>query len=517
MTKKSEVLLTVLALALISFPLAFDLGQVPIQICDEARQAVNALEMSRSDGQWLITTFNHQPDLWNTKPPLLIWLQALSIYWLGPTALAVRVPSLAADMGILLLLYAFGRRLGRPGIGLLAGGLLVTMGGFRSPHVARSGDYDALLCCLVLGQVAATFAYTETGRSRYLLLAAAAIDAAVLTKGVAGVLGVPSLFLYLLLEKKVWFTMRQKAFWVALTVALLGPILYYLLREQALPGYLAAVWDNEVGGRYAHDLLNQVQPGCVADPEVHEALQPNLPTLFYVYNLLGYQCRLWAPLLPLAGLLVLSPPSASRRLGALLSVFITGWLLVITLSKTKHDWYAAPIMPALALLLALGLEDIYTRGQSWLPAAICRAWWRPMLGGALAVTLLAIPYGRSIYWLLLERQGIMVWGGAQSYSTYVRDYQPKKIPTHISVYYPDCYAGSLQFYQKTLADKGLLLHIYGPMELPIAMISGTQVLVCHPILRKRLLHRYAVRLVNQRENCTLYEVTGPAATQLAAQ
>jgi 4-amino-4-deoxy-L-arabinose transferase-like glycosyltransferase len=517
MTKKSEVLLTALALALLSLPLAFDLGQVPIQICDEARQAVNALEMLRSDGQWLITTFNHQPDLWNTKPPLLIWLQALSMHWLGATALAVRVPSLLADLGTLGLLYVAGRQLGRPSMGLLAGGLLVTMAGFRSPHLARSGDYDALLCCLVLGQVVATFAYAETSRRRYLLLAAGAVGAAVLTKGVAGLLGVPSLALYLLLEKKLWDTVRRPAFWAAVAVALVGPVLYYALREQALPGYLAAVWNNEVGGRYAHDLLNEVQPGCTADPETNSAIQSALPTLFYIYNLLGYQCRLWAPFLPLAGLLLIAPPSASRRLGSLLGMFLAGWLLVITLAKTKHEWYVAPMLPALALLLALGLGEVYIRGQAWLPVAVQRTWWSPLLGGALAVALLAIPYGRAFYWVLAERQSVMVWGDARAYSTYVRDYQPVKTPAHILAYYPDCYAGSLQFYQETLVDRGLLLTVCSPTELPTALTPGAQVLVCHPGLRERLLQRYAVRLVNQREACTLYEVTGPATAQVVTK
>lgn len=514
MTKKSEVLLTILALVLLSLPLVFDLGRVPIQICDEARQAVNALEMLRSDGQWLITTFNHQPDLWNTKPPLLIWLQALSMHWLGATALAVRVPSLVADLGTLGLLCVAGRRLERPGVGLLAGGLLVTMAGFRSPHLARSGDYDALLCCLVFGQVVATFAYAETSRRRYLLLAAGAVAAAVLTKGVAGLLGVPSLVLYLLLEKKLGATVRRPAFWGALGVALIGPVLYYTLREHALPGYLATVWNNELGGRYAHDLLNEVQPGCTADPNTNGAVQPALPMLFYVYNMLGYQCRLWAPLLPLAGLLALAPPSASRRVGALLGLFLAEWLLIITLAKTKHEWYVAPMLPALALLLALGLGEVYARGRAWLPAAVQRAWWRPLLGGALAVGLLVIPYCRAFYWILAERQGVMVWGDARAYSTYVRDYQPAKIPAHMLVYYPNCYAGSLQFYQETGADRGLLLTIAGPEELPATLAPGAQVLVCQPGLRERLLQRYAVRLVNERKVCTLYEIIGPAAKQV---
>jgi hypothetical protein len=52
----------------------------------------------------------------------------------------------------------------------------------------------------------------------------------------------------------------------------------------------------------------------------------------------------------------------------------------------------------------------------------------------------------------------------------------------------------------------------GPDSLPAALAPGTQVLVCLPHLRTRLLRRYAVRLLNQRTVCTLYEVQGPAAT-----
>jgi hypothetical protein len=61
MTHKHTAVGTALALIAISLPLAFDLSQAPIQTWDEARQAVNAFEMLRSGGHWLVTTYNHQP------------------------------------------------------------------------------------------------------------------------------------------------------------------------------------------------------------------------------------------------------------------------------------------------------------------------------------------------------------------------------------------------------------------------------------------------------------------------
>lgn len=493
MTKKSEAFLTGLALLAIAGPLAFDLGRAPVQTWDEARQAVNALEMLRSGGQWLVTTFQHQPDLWNTKPPLLIWLQALSMSVLGPTALAVRLPSLLAALGTVGLLYAAGRGLGRPALGLLAGALLVTMPGYVGPHVARSGDYDALLCGLVLGQVLATFFYAETGRRRYLALAAAAVGAAVLTKGVAGLLGLPSLGGYLLLEKKLWSTLRQPAFWLAAAGALAVPALYYGLRERALPGYWGAVWANELGGRYAHNMSAAQRP-----------------PLFHLANLLRSQCRLWGPLLPLAGLLAAGPPTASRRLGKLLALFLVNWLLVISLAKTKLEWYTAPMLPPLALLLALGLGAAYAWGRARLPRRTQQARWPPLLGGALALGLVVGPYGLTISRLVADRTGDPAWGGLNRYASYLRDYRSPPLPAQVLVYYPVAYPTSLQFYQQVLAERGVAVQPIGPDALPPALAPGTQVLVCLPHLRARLRQHYAVRVVNQREVCTLYEVQGPA-------
>ncbi|RZK46775.1 MAG: hypothetical protein EOO59_18770, partial [Hymenobacter sp.] len=283
MTKKKRAVLTSLALLASCFPLAFNLGQAPIQTWDEARQAVNAYELLHAGGQWLVTTFDHQPDLGNTKPPLLIWLQALSMGWFGATELAVRLPSLLAAASTVGLLYAAGRGVGRPGAGLLAGAVLTTTAGYLGPHLARTGDYEALLCLGVLGQVLATFAYAETGRARYLVWAAAAVAGAVLTKGVAGLLALPALFFYLLWHSKLGMLVRRPGFWWSAAGALALPGLFYLLRERALPGYWAAVRGNELGGRYLHNMSPAAEP-----------------PLYYVRNLLGYQVRPWWPLLPLA-------------------------------------------------------------------------------------------------------------------------------------------------------------------------------------------------------------------------
>ena len=66
------------AFVLAVFPLFVHLGSFPIQIWDESRLALNAQEMYFNHN-FLVTYCYGSPELWNTKPPLMIWAQVLSM------------------------------------------------------------------------------------------------------------------------------------------------------------------------------------------------------------------------------------------------------------------------------------------------------------------------------------------------------------------------------------------------------------------------------------------------------
>ena len=82
--------------------LYWDAANSPITLWDESRNIVSALEM-RQTGLSLVTTYGYAPDLWNTKPPLLIWLIYASVELFGPTVWALRLPSMLASLGTLYL------------------------------------------------------------------------------------------------------------------------------------------------------------------------------------------------------------------------------------------------------------------------------------------------------------------------------------------------------------------------------------------------------------------------------
>lgn len=76
----------ILLLVISYIPIFFNLEKAPIRMWDEAIYANNALEMAVNH-DFLVLHNNGVPNLYNTKPPLVIWLQTLCItrlirYWL---------------------------------------------------------------------------------------------------------------------------------------------------------------------------------------------------------------------------------------------------------------------------------------------------------------------------------------------------------------------------------------------------------------------------------------------------
>ena len=106
------------------------------------------------NGHWLTPHFAGTPDHWNTKPPLLIWLEALSFKTFGFSTWALRLPTLLVTLGTVVLLFWFAAKvLRRPVAGLFGGVILVTCAGYVRLHVARTGEYDALLIFLAGGDM----------------------------------------------------------------------------------------------------------------------------------------------------------------------------------------------------------------------------------------------------------------------------------------------------------------------------------------------------------------------------
>ncbi|GAB2962823.1 hypothetical protein GCM10027048_34410 [Hymenobacter coalescens] len=451
------------------------LRDLPMQLWDESRQGVSALEMLRS-GQWLVTTNNGEPDLWNTKPPLLIWLQALSVQLLGPTELAVRLPTALTALATALVVAAAARRwLGGAWPGLVAALVLLTAPGYLRDHVVLTGDYDGLLTLWTTLLALQWFWYAEQGCPRDAYLSALWALLAVLTKGVAGALLLPGLLLFTILSGAT-SRLGRPAVWLAVLLAAVGVAGWYGLREALAPGYWQAVWENELGGR------------------AFSALEGHAHSRFWYFERLWRHQYAWWLLPTAAGwALGLRPPRRTVRWRlALLSLVVPlSHLAIISAASTKLEWYDAPIYPLLALSVAVLAAELRRR---FLPAA--PAW---ALTAGMLVLAAAPLYGR------LRFIGTLPTLGRDEAPLFIGDHlrvQQQRLPAlrDFALAHPG-YHGTLDFYRLATERRhgGWLTAAY-PEQIG-QQPAGQTVVVCGRRLRRQWEQQWRTQVLLETDSC----------------
>jgi 4-amino-4-deoxy-L-arabinose transferase-like glycosyltransferase len=326
--------------ALVLFALMFGLGRPPFQIWDEGRILINTLEMAQS-GQWMATTFEGKPEFWNTKPLLLHWLQWASASLFGWNEWGLRLPSAASALGVVLLILGISKGiLGSYRYGFAGGLVLIVLPGYVGFHASRTADYDALLSLGTTGAFLSLWLAAERD-SRYLLLTWFFLTLAVLTKGIAGLLIAPGLACIALLRYRAIPWLQTRWFWLGFVFFVFVILAYYLGRDSLQPGYLEAVWNNELGGRFA-----QTNEG-------HDH-----PWYYYLGVLVRHVGFGGGFLLFFGVVLAVKAESDRVRLAArdaLIAALFLG--VVLSSSQSKLDWYLVPMHPLLALAAGLGWAD----------------------------------------------------------------------------------------------------------------------------------------------------------------
>jgi 4-amino-4-deoxy-L-arabinose transferase-like glycosyltransferase len=163
---------------------------------------------------------------------------------------------------------------------------------------------------------------------------------AVLTKGVAGLLFLPGLLVIILLNGK-WWIFRNLGLYFNGILIVMAIASYYIFREMASEGYLAAVMNNELGGRFNSTIENHYQP-------FH----------FYFNHLLGSE-TIWV-VMAFVGLYFGCRKERSEQRSILLTLLILTitFLVIISKSQTKLLWYFVPALPFIAIISAIGLVSL---------------------------------------------------------------------------------------------------------------------------------------------------------------
>ena len=323
-----------------------DTATVPLVLWDESRVAINALEMHLR-GFGLVTTYEFRPDLWNTKPPLAIWLIVASFELFGVSEFSLRLPSMLAAVATLALVFRFTRQTTRSDVAAaLAVALTALSACYFGPNGVKTAEYDALTCLFTTGylMVLHDALHRTRARSRQLVVACVLIALAALTKGVAGLMPGIGLVAYLLAVGRIDRPLRDARYLMVGFVALLPVALFVAAREAMANGYVAAMMYNDVAGRFG------------------EALDGHKGPLNHYLTIL---IRHW---LFVAGPLIVLVPAAllfargRRRFRLMFALCCSAApLIVLSVAETKLVHYMIPVIPWLAIAIAVGLHVAWSR------------------------------------------------------------------------------------------------------------------------------------------------------------
>lgn len=338
MNPKIKIGLYLFLVLVLYFPLFGHLGNLPLRVWDESRISVSAVEMlKRSDP--LIPHVNGQPDNYNSKPPLVVWTQAISLWAFGTNELAARLPSALAAFLTLLLLFEFlVRTLKDYRIALVSVFSLASSTAWLGYHGVRFAETDSSLVLFSTGYLLCFFAYLNNRRRDLQVLFWLLVLGAVFTKGIVGLIFLGGLFFYLLWKKELLSELKNPLHWILLLVVCCLVAAYYFMREKLSPGYLHAVWINELGGRV----------------DFAEA-QLQSPKWYYFKALAVERFVPWGYLIPVGLVYNLRSNNKELRSLGVFSIIMSFWfLLIMSVPDVKNSWYDLPALPFLAILSGMG-------------------------------------------------------------------------------------------------------------------------------------------------------------------
>ena len=232
----------------------------PLYLPDEGRYSMVAWEMFTS-GHWMVPTLDGLPFF--HKPPLFYWIATAAMHVLGPTPIAMRVPSILAASATAVAMLVFVRRWGTPRSSHWTVAVLATQPFFFVG--AQFANLDMLVagcisCTVLLAAHAVLLDFAGEPRDRALIGAYVAAALGVLAKGLIGVvLPVLVLLVWLVIMRRPRTVVRllSGAGLALFAVIVLPWFIYVHLRY---PGFLHYFFVYHHVQRFAQGGFNNVAP-----------------------------------------------------------------------------------------------------------------------------------------------------------------------------------------------------------------------------------------------------------------
>ncbi len=318
-----------------------------VNIWDEAIYANNSLEMYLNNS-YIVYTVNNIVDYYNTKPPLALYAHVFSYHIFGVSVFALRFSSYLSVVIILISILFFSRRyLNSITLGIIASIIYVTNTGVMRQHVFYTADLDAILCVLInfIVLIRLKQLVTNIVQKYEIYLMAALFALAYLTKSLSSLFILLPLVCSYIISNELVSLLKNKHTYFAIILFLLVSSSYYLIRIPIDDGYWKVVWESE----YKRMFYN-VMPWNTS-PWYHYF--QTLWTNFFKYQLI---------LFVLFGTAYLLLPRRSRIFNKyILHLFLLclGYLLFISIPRSKMDFYAAPLYTSFSFIIAFLIYNFF--------------------------------------------------------------------------------------------------------------------------------------------------------------
>jgi 4-amino-4-deoxy-L-arabinose transferase-like glycosyltransferase len=487
-----KFVLIALFLSCAYFPLFYKLDNWSLRKWDEARNAVGAVNMMASGDYW-VREYAHKTDIWETKPPMLLWWQMIFIKIFGLNMWAIRLPSAWSTLLLMLsILFFYGKALDDWLGGFISAFALLVSEGFIKAHVSRTGDHDALLSFFLVLSVLYFYKFLKNNALSNILKAAFFTFCATLTKSVMGLLFLPGILVYLVCSGQLWGILRKTNLYWGLLSLFLGISGYYAIAEWTHPGYLQAVWQMELLPRF------QNVEGKYLQPE-----------RWHYLNLLVKQQRFpfWY-LLPFC--LWVTWKTENKATFMLLIGSIGLSFSIIMSFGVWYDWYDAPLYPLWSMILGGGLSEILQK-RTILRFGETQNHFKFMGSLLIVLLLFSKPYytvAKRIY------ENHAYQKPNEQYGEFIENRIKNRQDCNFSMLYSDIdpYDAPMQFYQKKMTlEKQDLNLIYIPLKTVHlihndSMMVGQRYLCCHPELVDSLKKYYAISNLEQNGDCTFFQI-----------
>ncbi len=288
-------------------------------------------------GQWWTVYLNGQPDF--DKPPMFIWLEALSMTVFGVSDFAARFPSALLGFGAILLIFFIAREL-TTSYWLPVWAMMILFSTHAFMRFAMRAMTDVPFTFFFA--LALLFYLIGLRLRRYFIWCGIAVSFAVLTRSFLGLIPLGVILAHLLVTKRAYL-LRSKHFIAGTLLAVALPLVWFVSQYQLHGGEFLA---RHFSFTFDNLPLTNGKPG---NQFVSGLFQ------YPIFLLESYWP--WLPLM-VVGLWTQAKKMIGERdsTGSLPVIWVLGVIAPFCLAQFKWLRYILPVFPAFAILSAITLD-----------------------------------------------------------------------------------------------------------------------------------------------------------------